>query len=467
MADFSIIIQQPEIRAIVQQNLLERAFHDALFPRLLFRIEATPVKWPSGVGDAMVFSAPGLLAPNAQPLVPGSDPSPMTLTYEQWEAQLNQYAGTIDTNMPTDMVAIASLFLRNAHQLGMQSGQTLNRIVRNKMYNAAESGWGVVDGPFVGVSTIRVKRLNGFTRARRPDLAAGSKVKFDFVSSSNPLKVTIFDNGAEAQNTVVGFTADTPGDEVGPGTLTLGANVTNVADRAYMFSADKSYITRSGGGNAVDAIGASDKPTLADVRDITSTMYQNNVPEHADGRYHSHIGPLSVSRIFEDTEFQRLMTSLPDYYAYRQFALGELLNVVFLRNNECPNKDTVLGGASATFSQQDPFAGELFSNGATTGTQVGRILFSGQGGIMEYFTDYGALVTEAGLAGKVADARVSNNGIEVNTDRIQLVIRQPLNRLQDQVAVTWRFIGDWPVRTDAATGGPARYKRFGVIQHAL
>ena len=31
MPDFSTISQAPEIRALVQENLLERAFHDALF----------------------------------------------------------------------------------------------------------------------------------------------------------------------------------------------------------------------------------------------------------------------------------------------------------------------------------------------------------------------------------------------------------------------------------------------------
>ena len=42
-------------------------------------------------------------------------------------------------------------------------------------------------------------------------------------------------------------------------------------------------------------------------------------------------------------EWQRLLTSLPDYYMYKQFAIGELLNCVFYRNNENPQVDTVLG----------------------------------------------------------------------------------------------------------------------------
>ena len=48
MPDFSVIAQAPEIRALVQDGVLERAFHDSLFPSLLFRGEATPVLWPDG-----------------------------------------------------------------------------------------------------------------------------------------------------------------------------------------------------------------------------------------------------------------------------------------------------------------------------------------------------------------------------------------------------------------------------------
>ncbi len=61
MADFSTILQTPQIRAIVQENILERAFHDALFPRLLFRGEATVQNYPLNVGDSMVFTGAGLI----------------------------------------------------------------------------------------------------------------------------------------------------------------------------------------------------------------------------------------------------------------------------------------------------------------------------------------------------------------------------------------------------------------------
>ena len=470
MADFSTILQTPEIRSLVQENILERAFHDALFPRMLFRGEATPQVWPANIGDSMVFTGVGLVKPKMKPLMPGSDPAPSTYQAEQWTATLQQYADSIDTHMPTSIAAIANLFLRNAHQLGMSAGQALNRIVRDRMYNAAESGHTVADGAQSGVTTLRVKRLNGFTTARRPDLPTGSAVRFDAVSTNNPLRITVAeDSGVPGSPNlvtvnVVGFSPDVAGDTIGPGVLTLSGPVT-VSDRDPVYSYDRTYLVRVGGGLSVNEIGSNDTLKLADIRAAVARFWQENVPEHADGRFHCHLDPTSQAQVFGDGEWRQLLTSLPDYYMYRQFALGELLNTVFFRNSECPVPETVEGGLTGTFTQDDPFAGELYNNGdADTGVKVHRALFSGQGGIYEYHQDLSGLITDAGITGKVGEPKITNNSIEVFTDRIQLILRSPLNRLQDLVSTSWKFIGDWPVRTDATTGDAARFKRFCVVQ---
>jgi hypothetical protein len=467
MPDFSTILQAPDIRALVQENILERAFHDALFPRLLFRGDASPQLWPANIGDTMVFTGVGLIKPKLKPLTPGADPLVSDYQKEQWTAQLQQYADSIDTHMPTSIVAIANLFLRNTHQMGMSAGQTLNRLVRNAMYKAALSGQTVADGAQGPTNTIRVARLNGFTRARRPDLISGSAVKFDLVSANNPLPIVVNAPGATARN-VVAFAADFPGDECGPGTITLDGAAISVVDRALVKANDATVITRVGGGTRIDDITAANTLQLRDIRSAVSRMWQENVPEHSDARFHCHLDPTSQSEVFNDPEWQRLLTSLPDYFMYQQFAIGQMLGAAFFRNSECPLPETVSGAPtsyvapSASFSENDPFCGELIN---PTGVVIHRALFSGQGGILEYYQDLNQLVTEAGIVGKVGAASINNNGIEVFTDRIQLIIRAPLNRLQDSVATSWKFIGDWPLRTDAVSGDTARYKRFVAIEH--
>lgn len=464
--DFSVILQNPQIRGLVQDGVLERAFHDALVPRLLFRQEVTPIPWPGGIGDTMIFSAPGLVSPDARPLRPGDEPDLATYHAEQWTATVQQYAKAIDTHMPSSMMAIANLFLRNTQQLGIQAGMTLNRLVRNRLYATAMSGWTTANGAATTTTSVKVHSLNGFTRARNPTTAGASQIQFGPVTSSNPLAIKIYDNSAETSNTVIAYTPDNAGDEFGPGTLTLGTQVTSVADRAYIFATDASNVVRVGGGNKVDDLASNDVPTLTDVRTCIANFWQDNVPEHPDGRFHAHIDPISNAKLMGDTEFRTMLTALPDYYMYKQFAIGELLNTIFIRNSECPVKATVEPKDGTTFSMNDPFPGELYSNGnASTGVPVHRILFTAQGGIMEYYADLNALLTEVGIAGKVGEPSITNNGIEIFTDRIQLVIRQPMNRLADMVSTAWKFIGDWPTRTDAETGTGARYKRAAVIEH--
>lgn len=469
MVDFSTISQDPQIRALVQENILERSFHDSLYPRLLFRGEAFPQMWPLNVGDTMVFTGAGLISPQMTPLVPGTDPTPQKFSSEQWTAQIQQYAGAIDTHMPTSIAAIANLFLRNAQQLGLSAAQSLNRITRNRLYNAAVSGQTVTDGAQGPTTTVRVKRLNGFTRARRPDLPAGSPVQYAAVSNNNPLPVTINTGTLSVpvitSANVIGYTSDNSGDEVGTGTVTLDTSVT-VADRSWLLSNDRSYLVRVGGGNQVDDIGSNDLLTFSAVRSAVARLWTQNVPEQPDGRFHCHLDPTSQAQIFSDPEFQRVNTSLPDYYMYRQFALGEILNTVFYRNSENPLPETVVGGTTATFSKSDPFAGELWNNGnASTGIRVHRAIFVAQEALFEYYQDLSGLITEAGVTGKIGEPKITNNAIEVFSDRIQLIIRAPLNRLQDEVSTAWKFIGDWPVRTDGATGDAARYKREVTIEH--
>ncbi len=467
MADFSTILQSPEVRQVVQENLLERAFHDALFPGLLYRGEAVPQPWPAHSGDSQIFSAPGLIRPKQKPLQPGTDPTPSSYTVEQWESTLQQYADTIDTHMPTSIAAIIDLFMRNAHQLGMSASQSLNRIVRDRMYNAAMSGWTVATTSTTASASLAVQNLNGFTKARRPTVAGASKVRFEAVSAGNPLPITVEEAGGGVTRNVIGFTPTNPGDEIGPGVLLLDA-VATVVSRGYVKSYDRSNMVIAGGGNSVGDISPADTLKLAHFRQAVSSFWQNSVPVHTDGRFHGHIDPVSISQVYEDPEFQRLNTSLPDYVIYRQFALGEMLNIVFFRNTESPIRETVqtLNDVGVTYSTEDQFGGELYSNGnATTGTPIHRVLLSAQGGIYEYFQDLMQLITDAGVTGKVAEPRIVNNGIEVMSDRIQLIIRGPLNRLQDLVSVSWKFIGDWPARTDATTGDTARYKRFITIEH--
>lgn len=470
MPDFSIILQDPSVRAIVQDNSLERAFHDALFPKLMFRSEATPEKFPGQIGDTILMTAPGLIPPVKRPLQPGQDPAPSSYTKEQWESTIQKYAMTIDTNMPTSAVAAVNLFLRNAQQLGLAQAQALNGIVRNRLYNAAEAGWTVATAQAnATATTVSVRSLNGFTKARNPSVAAGSAVRYAAVSANNPLAISIvLDNASIHSCSVTAFTPDNSGDEFGPGTITITPAIPggrNAPLRTPIFSVDRTAITRVGGGQSVDAIGSNDVLTLSAVRSAIARFRTQNVPEFEEGKFHAHLDPTAEAQVFGDPEWQRLQTSLPDYYQYKDFAIGVVLGTIFVRDSECPLPENMLTANSdgVSYTMDEQFAPELYTGGATTGVKLHRTLLLGQDSIFEYWLDQNQFTTEAGLTGKMGQPSITNNSVEVASDRIALIIRAPLDRLQEQVSTTTKFVGDWPVRTDGAVGDAARIKRVQVI----
>jgi len=366
-------------------------------------------------------------------------------------------------------LALANLLLTNTDRLGRSAAQALNRIVRNRMYNAAISGQTVADGAQGPVNTIRVKRLNGFTRARNPNLSTGSAVRFDGISSSNPLSVQIMTSaGSLVTRNVTAYSPDNTGDEIGPGTITVDGAAVTVDDRGYIRAVDASFIVRVGGGAKVDTIDASSLLKLQDIRLATSRLTSQNVPHHPDGMFHGHIDPTSQSQIFSDTEFQRLFTaSKGESPVYQNYELGSIMGSTIFQNTEAPYAGTVDDGGSATWSLEDNFAGELYSNGTTTGTVIHRPIFTGLEVCKEYWLDTQGLVSEAGVSGKISNfgGRIEENGIQIMADRIALLIRGPIDRMFDKIACSWKFVGDWAVRTDACTGDRARFKRAVAIEH--
>lgn len=460
--DFSVILQTPTIRALVQENALDRFFADALYPAMLFRAEAEPERWEANVGDNKTFTGKGLMKPRVRPLQPGTDPLPHDYRFEQWTAQQQKYADSIDTQMPTAVAAAVNKLVEDLKTLGLNAGQTINRAIRDKMYNAGLSGWTVATGANASPTTsLHVQRLNGFTRARRPDLAAGSPVQYLQVSTSNPLPITVLSTNVN----VIGFTPDNAGDEIGPGTLLLDATVTTAA-RDPVFASTRSFLVRVGGGNSIDSLSpGTDILHLADIRSAVARLRAMNVMPHADGSYHLHLDPINEAQVYADNEFQRLHISLPESTPYLDFAIAKMLGCIFYRNNEAPQTDNVDGASTAVYSLDDPFGGEMWIGGSANTNKVHRAIVSGEGGLKEYYVDQAAMITEAGITGRVeVGARIVNNGIEMDVDRIHVVMRSPQDRLQEIVAQTWKFQGDWVVRTDGATGDAAVYKRVCVIE---
>ena len=448
---------------LVQQGLLERAFHDGLFPALQYRQEALVEEWPANTGNELFMSRPGLLAPVTKPIQPGTDPTPQAINFEQWSAVLNRFSGTIDTHMPTSATASSNLFLRNIHQLGLQAGQSLNRIPRNSLFKAYLSGQTCsIAAALIADTTIRVAALNGFATVVIPS----STVRPVPVSAATPLAVTI--SGITGTRNVVGFTADNPDDLDGPGTLILDAALgANIAARTPVLSSAAPLVIRSGGGVSVDALNAGDVFTLQDAINAVNKLRRNNVPPHEDGYYHAHISPDGNAQVFTDPAFQRLNTALPDHHIYHEGFIGTIAGIMFFMNTESPDRNNC-GALTATGTYAryaEDIGGEVVNE---NNVNVGRILITGRGALYEKWLPGSNFVSEAGITGKMGDFDIVNAGITVSTERIDLILRAPLNRLQDTVAATWQISTAFPVPSDVTSGtGPERFKRAVVIEHAI
>jgi hypothetical protein len=458
----SLVLGIPtSILNLVQDGLLERAFHDGLFPSLLFRGEAQREEWAANTGTEIFMTRPGLLSPVTTPLVAGVDPVPQTVSYEQWVAVLARYAGTIDTHVPTSVVSQADQFLRNIQQLGLQAGQSLNRLPRNVLFKSYVSGQTVLILATASPDTaIRVASLNGFLDV----VSRGVNVRPAAVSPSSPLPITI---NATISRNVIGAYADDPNDPYGPGTLLLDAAVGAVVPiRSSVLSRFRPRILRAGGGSSVDAIGSTDVFTLQNAINATNQLRKNNVLPHEDGFYHGHINMDANGQVFQDPAFQRLNTSLPDHTYYQRAFIGTIAGIAFFANNENPDflnsGSRTITGSSAYYSAD---IGAETTN--ESGVNIGRVVVTGRGAIYEKALDENAYVTEAGVTGKVADFQVVNGGVEVSTEGIRLILRAPQNRLQDQVAATWSITTSFPVPSDASSGGLERFKRAVIIEHAL
>lgn len=447
------VIFNSSIAATIQSNTLQRVFRDALYPNLLFRMEAMRELWPTHLGGSSTFTRPGLIKPRTRPATAGVDPVGKTYGVEQWAATAMKWNDSIDTNMPTSYLQLANAFMQNIHMLGLQAGQSMNRVVRDKGYNAYVAGNTVNDVSALSAATsIHVANLTGFTT----NLFGGTQQP---VSSGNPIAISI--PSINYTGVVTAASPDTAGDPIHGGTLTISPGLTaNLAARSAVITNKASQLVYSGGGTSVDAIDSNDTFAVRDIRTAIGILRYNNVPAHEDGLYHWHLDSQSELQVFSDNEFQRLNQSLPDYVHYKRLCLGVWGQSAFYRNNEAPAYQTC---------DPDPVDGNTHGfevvNGA--GVQLRRPICTGQGWIEEKYLDQSQFISQAGVMGKIGEFAVTNNGVQVITEEIRLIMRAPIDKLQENTSTTWQFCGDFPVPTDElAPPTSATFKRAVVCVHS-
>ena len=431
------------LQPIIQQGFLEREFQQAIRSRLGYRACADREEIAVGIGETLTKTRAGLRPAVVTPLAPSGNTNldngltPGTWGVEQYTITINNYAATMDLNMVTSRVGIASVFLQNAYVNGEQAARSLDDLARNALF-----------GPYFGGNTRVRTTLGSAGPVLSVDDVRGFQTAFVYgvqqaVSAGNPLTVTI---GAGVY-TLVGAGVDGTNVSTTPGgisgTLTLSGNV-SVSDGTAgntVQAATASLILRPNGRTNTGQLQAADTLTMSNVLDAVANLRLNAVPD-IDGAYNCYLDPISARQLFADQDFQRLFigsTSANEVFKPGQGVVNDFLGLRFVLTNEA-------------FVQLSP---------NVANAMIRRPIIVGQGALVE-----------GDFAGMAAADVAPADAIVSMVDNVCMVTREPIDRLQQIIAQSWYWMGGFCAPSDVTTTSltvptatNASFKRAVMIEH--
>ena len=271
------------------------------------------------------------------------------------------------------------------------------------------------------------------------------------VSSANPLAVTVGSNvysligvAADATNvSTANVFSDDPVSQNAPGisgTLTFASNVTvadGTAGNAVTASVAPAILRPQVRSTAAGLL-SGDLFTMSIALDAVAYLRRNAIPA-IDGYYNCHLDPVSARQLFADPDFKQLFQGQDAAKEFRMGRVIELLDLRFIPTTEAP-------------IQQHP----TIANG-----YIRRPIVLGEGALIE--ADFEGMCE--------ADTAPADSVVNL-IDGIAQVTRAPLDRLQQIIAQSWYWIGDFVAPTDftvnakiVPTASNAYAKRGIVIEH--
>lgn len=436
------------LQPIIQANYLERRFEQALRSKLRYRQAAERMPFNTGIGESLTKTRAGLLATVTTPMNPAASgpTSPLQtnldngLTPAQWAVEqytigINRYANTLNLNTVTSGVAIANRFVQNAVALGENAARSLEELARNYLY-AGYLGGNTRVRVASNTTSVSVDDIRGFTTVA----VIGVQQP---VSGTYPMTVTI---GASVYS-VVGVAADVTNVSVAPqgisGVLTLAAAVsaTDGAVNSPVIASTAAVIVRPNGRTNTSALASTDLLTMASLLDAKAQLDRNGVPR-IDGFFNVYVDPISVRQLFADPDFKQLFQgATSETQAFKTGSIeSAFLGLRFLDTTEAP-------------IQPHP---------TIAGLSVHRPIICGAGALLE-----GDFVGQ--------DNTATPNSVDLLTsvaDGVTMVTREPLDRLAQDIAQSWYWIGGFCCPTDITTNPQtiptatnAAFKRAVVIEH--
>jgi len=431
------------LQPIIQQGFLEREFQQAMRSRLGYRACADREEFAVGIGETLTKTRAGLRPAVTVPLAPSTNTNldngltAGTWGVEQYTLTLYNYASTMDLNMVTSRVGIASLFLQNAYVNGEQAARSLDDLARNALFSAYFGGNTRVvttlgsAGPTISVDDVRGFQ-SGFVNGVQQS-----------VSAANPLSVVV---GADTYS-LVGVVPDgtnvstTPGGISGELSFSSSVSVADGTTGNTVQASTASLILRPNKRGNTGQLTATDTLAMTNVLDAVANLRLNAVPD-IDGAYNCYLDPVSARQLFADEDFQRLFigaTSANEVFKPGQGVVNDFLGLRFVLTTEA-------------YVQPYP---------AIPGAMVRRPIVVGQGALIE-----------GDFAGMAAEDVAPGDSIVSMVDGVCMVTREPLDRLQQIIAQSWYWIGGFCAPSDTTTTNltvptatNANFKRAVMIEH--
>ena len=439
------------LQPIIQTGYLEQRFREGLRSVLRYRLVADREPFAAGIGETLTKTRTGLLASAITPLSNANIPDTTTqttldngITTQQWSVEqytigINQYGSSLNLNTVTARVAIADRFATNAAALGEQAARSLDDLARNALFGSYLAGNTRVRVTLgAPATTISVDDIRGFQTTWVNGVPTT-------VSNTNYIAVTVGSNvynigTATADGTNVSTLAAIGGIS---GTLTTVAGNITVADGTALNAVTAPtapVIIRPSGRATSAALLASDVLTMSNLLDAKAKLEVNAVPK-IDGFYHCYLDPVSARQLFADSDFKLLFQGATAENV--DFRSGEVrspfLGLRFLPTTEA-------------YVQTHP---------SIAGAVIRRPIIAGAGALIE--GDY---------EGQDGRDTATPGSIISQEDGVTMVTRAPLDRLQQNIAQSWYWVGGFAVPTDTtvnsttvATATNAAYKRAVAIEH--
>lgn len=444
IADFPAALQP-----LIQAGILEREMEEGLDSVLAFRQTCLVETIPNRIGETITRTRTGRKAPVTTAMDPTTNTgldnglTASSFTVEQYSFTISQYADTTDLNLVQDQVAIASQFIQNARNNAVQAGQSLERLHRKKLFDAYLSGnTRVLASPSPTTTTCHVDDIRGF----QTNLVNGVPTA---VSGTNKLTAVEYSSTGSVQTLLVsaaavdGTNVSTAPDGVS-GTLTFDTATAPTAANAIV-AANAPAILRSFGKLTTVNLVGSDVLTFGLCQDAEAYLRDNGVPAMEDGTYHVILNNTSMRQLFADQQFMILFAGRDQSREYREGQVISLTGLTFI-----PCTETYV--IQQTNADSDPI-------------RVQRpIVVGAEASIQGNFEGLELWLEQLGLENMSANVAM--------VDGIVQIIREPLSRLQDDVAQTWTWIGDFAIPTDITatstiipTASSSLYKRCCVIEH--